>query len=434
MMSLAYVFVAFIYLAIAASFLATTGVLAYEFADAGWVDLLAIDSHLFVFFPTFGIVALLAFYLPSVAFVDHYWRNVKWGHLRFWGGIAVVCAISFGGAQYLLASDNRPVWDIKPSVLKADRGTPAGCFAGGGETCLRAPILSAVANLRTLSQQRIGLSEFVRTCQSDRLIEPQPFDTRKKYCVATTPLSPAPNLVSDSTCCRAQGALVDTIQSLYETPANRSLTGKVHALLLPAKIFFFLILLSISLLLLWRFDEISKHYARRLTHIEFGLIIGTIATLFFPLMSQAFLLSLSVLAGDAGQGTFSYMVPRMSIAFGIWTFLIIVYFFRSQGENTELLTKVGSAAAGFIALVKYDEIVAVMVRLIGSGTSWLFLAALAALALLAALLTMRQMAKGDQSPIGAKRISDDPPFGTAPIVKAPVAGAIRAEGRSDIDA
>ncbi|MEO1264845.1 MAG: hypothetical protein AAFV26_03970 [Pseudomonadota bacterium] len=413
MLSGAYIFVAFVYLVVAASFLATTGMLAYEFWDAGWVDLLAIDSHLFVFFPTFGIVALVAFYLPSVAFVDHYWRHVPFGIARFLVGIAVVLGASHFIAQFLLASDNRPIWDIKPSVLIADRGEPAGCItAAGGGSCARMPVLPAVANLRALSQRRIGLSEFVRDCKTDNLIEQRPVDSRKRFCVATTPLSPAPELIDDAQCCRAQEALVSTIETLYRAPANRSMTGRVHALLLPAKIFFFLVLLSISLLLTWRFKEIAKHYARRMTHIEIGLIIGTVATLFFPLMSQAFLLSLSVLAGDAGQGTFSIMVPTLSIVFGIWTFLIIVYFFRSNGQSTELLTKIGSAAAGGIALVKYDEIVAVMVRLIGSGANWLFLTALAAAAMLMAFIAMRAMAQGDQRPIGVAR--DSEPVGEDP--------------------
>ena len=65
------------------AFVAETAVLAWEFWDYGWFSFLTQDSHLFLFFPTFGIVALAAFYVPSCAFVDLYWRHVRLGQARF---------------------------------------------------------------------------------------------------------------------------------------------------------------------------------------------------------------------------------------------------------------------------------------------------------------------------------------------------------------
>src|SRR5262249_14142493 len=84
------VFVALLFVVIGASFLATAGMLVYEFQHADWVTVAAFYSHLFVFFPTFGIVALLAFYTPACVFMDLYWRHVPYGRLRFTLGFFVL--------------------------------------------------------------------------------------------------------------------------------------------------------------------------------------------------------------------------------------------------------------------------------------------------------------------------------------------------------
>ena len=54
------IFVAVIFSVLGLSFWATTGTLIYEFYQHDWFAHLALYSHLFVFFPTFGIFALFA--------------------------------------------------------------------------------------------------------------------------------------------------------------------------------------------------------------------------------------------------------------------------------------------------------------------------------------------------------------------------------------
>lgn len=387
----AYVFVAIIFLAIGASFVATTAVLAWEFWDDGWIDIMAIDSHLFVFFPTFGLVALAAFYIPAVVFVDHYWRHVAFGKIRFLLGALVLIGISHLIAQSILSSDNRSIWELTPTVLQNDKGAPDDCLTTDGVDCLRLPLQKAVSNLRDFSQNRIGFSAFIRNCEPDELIDRKVTEGPRRFCVATTMLSSKPDLLDDASCCLAQKRLVTTVRDLWANPTNHSITGRVHAALLPLKVFFLFVLLSISLLLTWRFKAIVEHYQERMTSIEVGLIIGTIATLFFPLMSQAFLQSLTVLAGSSGQGTFSEIVPVMSGAFGVWAFLIIIYFFRSDGDNTELLTKIGSAAAGGIALVQYERVVAYLVWAIGSGAQWFAIFGLVIAAAAVMVFTLRRI-------------------------------------------
>ncbi len=71
------VFVFVVFLAMGLSFIATTGALMAEFwEDELWLDFLTSDSHLFLFFPTFAIISLVAFYLPSCAIVDLYWNHL----------------------------------------------------------------------------------------------------------------------------------------------------------------------------------------------------------------------------------------------------------------------------------------------------------------------------------------------------------------------
>ena len=428
----AHAFVAIVYGIMAGSFVATTTMLAIEFhQDSRWVDFLAMDSHLFVFFPVFGVIALLAFYLPSVAFVDHYWRHVPYGKLRFILGLIAAVILSHFFSQMILSGENRSMWELTPDALATDRGEPPGC-AGSGDpaACERLPVLVAINSLRKLSQQRLGVGEFVPQCDRDPLIEPTKEERAKRYCVANTPFpeqldrsvignlskpieqsldidTSGIRLMRDQPCCIAQQGLVRTINGLYRAdPDNRSFTGQLHARLLPLKVFFLLTLLAISLLLTLRFKGIATHYATKLNRIEIGVIVGTIAALFFPLMSQAFLQSLSVIFGTAGQGAFSTMVPVLSLMFGLWTLLIVLFFFRRNGDKVEQIAKIGSALAGGVALVKYDVIVSFLVRIMGSGASWFFLSILLVMALAIVFVLIRVLVSAPSD------VSDAPEAGT----------------------
>ncbi|MEM1306159.1 MAG: hypothetical protein AAGG99_01420 [Pseudomonadota bacterium] len=388
MLFVAHLFVASIFTLIGATFIATTATLAYEFWDNGWLDFLALDSHLFMFFPTFGIVALCAFYIPSVAFVDHYWRRVWAGKFRFFGGMVFLIALSQGGAWLILDSENHSIWQIKPEVLLSDRGSPPGCLDSGDVTCTRMPPLTAVGNLRDLSQNRLGVREFIRNCDEDGLVRIESPERRITYCPALTPFSLRPDLVDDTTCCQAQARLVTAINALYRAgPQNHSLTGQVHAALLPFKIFFMLVLVAISTLFLTlRFRAIQEHYPKESWAIDIGLIVGTVATLFFPLMSQAFVQSLIVMVGPAGRGPFSVYVPYITIAFLIWSLLVITFFLRRDASQTEKFAKVGSFVVAVIGLLKYDVVVDYVVRIIGSGAELLSFGGLIAATLVMVVL------------------------------------------------
>ena len=261
MLMWARVFVFLVFSMLGASFLATTGILAWEF-KAHWLDFAALDSHLFVFFPTLGIVALIAFFVPSVLFTDLYWRHISFGKARFLFGFFVLAAASYWISGYLLDSPRRSYWEGAPQVVAADRGEPAGC-AERGEPCQRLPMLMAVRNLRLVSNDRLGLEGLIRDCSAsskDPLIQPALTPERRRFCLASTPLSSSPPLEADEDCCKAQTRLVSAARANYITASTRSITSEVHAILLPLKVFFILVVYVISILLAVHHKKVERNY------------------------------------------------------------------------------------------------------------------------------------------------------------------------------
>lgn len=399
----AFVFVVFLVLGVA--FAATTAVLAYEFRDSGWFDLAAMDSHLFLFFPTLGIVALFAFYVPSAALADFYWKHVPFGRLRFAIGFLILCGLSFAIAMSLLASPKRSIWEIAPSILTSDQGEGPTCAGGGA--CERLPMLTALQGLRAVSQSRWGLGDFVRSCDRDVFLEPEAGPERKRFCFASTRLTASPQLQGDAECCRAQQRLSTAISDAYAQPERRSLTSKAHALTLPMKVFFLLVLLAISILLVVRHRGMEANYRASARRIEFSVIVGTAAVLFFPFMSQAFVGSVEALYGQTGRGTFSLITPILSLAFGIWTLLMVFFFYRRRDKDLEAVGKMGSAIAAVLAVLKYGIVAAVFTRLVGSGAGVASIAGLVVVCI-ATIIVLLWWPRGWTDHSAATTIGDDP--------------------------
>jgi hypothetical protein len=326
--------------------------------------------------------------------------------VRFLGGFVVAAAASYWIAGVLLDSPRRDYWEISPAVLSADVGEPAGC-AQSGQPCQRLPILNAVRNLRLVSQSRIALDGLIRDCspEKDGLIEIDHSPERRRYCLASTPYKGTPELQSDAECCRAQGKLLSFTQLNQNAEATRSQSAGVHALLLPFKVYFLLIVLAISFLLAIHHKSVEKHYGPYLPQMEVGLFVGALCILFFPLMSQAFLLSSEVLTGSAGRGTFSYIVPAISLLSMVWVLLIGLFFYRRRSDDR--LVNVGrfmGMLVSNIGIIKYNLLITVFVLLFGAGASAMSLWALTAgcgIAAVAALMPVafyqRKKTGGDAS-------------------------------------
>lgn len=386
------VFVFLLFLALGATFVAETALLAWEFHGAQWLTLAAHDSHLFLFFPTLGLVALAAFYLPSCALVDMYWRHVKLGRLRFLVGFAVLAVAAYLVGTALAASPFHSVWDLSPATLARDKSEPAGC-GSAAKPCERLALIEAVRNASEVSRSRLGLREFVRNCEAEPLIEGSPSAERKRFCFASTPLSDAPRLSTDVECCQAQERFKTAISRLYEPPENRSLTGEVHALLLPFKVFFLLVLLAISILLALRHDSVTRHYPDRIASIEVGVLVGAVAMIFFPLMSQAFVQTADALYGVRQGAGFKPIVAFMSFAFGAWALLLVLFFFRRHSPETELAVKLAGVVVSTIAVVKFDLIISILNRFLGAGAEPISVLALIVLAIASVLILLSPFAR-----------------------------------------
>jgi hypothetical protein len=385
-------FVFIVYLLLGASFIAVPALLIWEFGPETALTFVTFDSHLFLFFPTLGLVALAAFYLPSCAFVDMYWRHIRLGPARFLAGLVLLGAAAWYIASGLASNPHRSVWDLKPATLAADKSEPAGC--GGPERpCERITLLDGVTNLRTVSRNRLGVREFYRSCRAEPLIESDGTQEVKRFCFASTPLTDAPPLSTDAECCQAQQRYQSTIDNLYLDPVQQSVTGRIHKLLLPGKVFFLFILLAISILLTVRHAGVKDHYPDQIARIEIGVLVGAAAMIFFPLMSQAYVQSADALFGVQQKGGFRAIVPLMSFLFGAWAMLLLLFSFRQHDHDLELAAKLAGVAASTIAVFKYDILVSIIVRYLGSGADELSVLLVFGLAILAVVVLLSPVAR-----------------------------------------
>jgi hypothetical protein len=388
-------FVFIVFSILGASFLATTGMLASEFKDNHlWLDFASMESHLFVFFPALGILALVAFYVPSIVFVDLYWRYVRYGRIRFLFGFLVAATASYLIAGIIRDNPRRALWESAPHVLAADKGEPAGCEKGT-TSCLRLPMLAALHDLREVSRSRLGLDSFVRNCSpgpGDPLIEQAHTPETRRFCFASTSLSSPLHLQTDEECCKAEARLIATVRANYDNLSTRSMTSEVHAALLPLKVFFLLVVFFISVLLALHHRKVEKNYQAFMTQIEIGLFIGAICMLFFPLMSQAFLQSSDALNGSAGRGRFSVAVPIISFLFMVWVLLIGLFFHR-RGADARIVTtgRLIGILASNIGIIKYNLIISIFVWALGAGASPVGLLGLLFSCVCALILMVRAM-------------------------------------------
>ncbi len=370
---------AIIFAVLGVSFLVTTATLYSEFRDHDWFTLATLYSHLFIFFPTFGILALCAFYVPACALVDLYWNQpeyVRWGRARFTFGAVVLILMSVMISRALVGGDLPAIWWLKPQTLAADIGDPANCVANpvAGQTqCLRHPIMDSVAEVRAKSKIRNGLSVLVRRCDPDPLIETPQDMAERRYCFVTK------TKLTAAQCCDAQTRFSVALTQFYASEQTHSVTGLVHAALLPFKVFFLLMILAIGLLLaMWR-RTIDKLYGDHTGRIERGILIGAFAMLLWPISNQGFLQSSSLLYGKYGEGFYSTLSPIMSGSFLIWALLLVLFFFRREQRDLEAAGKIGGGIASLVFALKYQEIIDYATRFLGSGADPAELAVLGAL-------------------------------------------------------
>ena len=373
-------FVAVIFALLAASFVGSTYILVTEFGPKNWFSLAATYSHTFLFFPTIGLLALLAFYTPATIFTDLYWHHVKRGRMRLLIGFIVIGCISIYVAgilsgtniatKYLWQEETQTgsqtyipaIWELRPDTLLEDKGSPAGCV-GNDQLCARQPVMRSLGILRKVSQSRTGLTAFSRNCASDPLLEAPPTQKLLRYCF------PLLRKVDAETCCFAQERFSRELSDMYVGEKTHSQTGLVHTFALPFKVFFMLMIFTIGVLLAaWR-AKLDRFYDSYMPRVENGVLIGAAAMLFWPITNQAFLQSAAVLYGQYSGSVYQDTIGNVfSLIFGLWGLLILFFFFRHHEKAVELWVKVIGGIASVIAAVRYEEIIDYAVRFTGSGS------------------------------------------------------------------
>ena len=361
------VFVGIVFLILGTSFIASTGVLIYEFASTDWLTVVLAHSHLFLFFPLLGSLGLVAFYLPSVVFTHLYWTNLPGGKVRFSLGIVAIGALSLGVFWWLDAKP-RHVWEVSPAALETDKGETLRC-TGDGQICQRVPIADALANLRLEAQNRLGLWPFGRNCNVDPLLELPNDLQRQRWCF------PAKAMLVGVACCQVQARLADVIASMQANASTRSLSGKLDTYFLPLKIFFVLIVIVIGgLLAVWR-SKLDEHYQALIPSIERGVIVGAMAMIAWALMDYGY-----QEVADALFGRWTDGLPiRLSLVVCPWTLLLLFYFLRHLEKYSAIIGQISGAVVAAVYVLRYESVNDWSVLFLGIGASALSIALLVAI-------------------------------------------------------
>jgi hypothetical protein len=368
------VFVVAVFTVLAGAFLASPVLLYLEFRDHDWVTMALAHSHLFIFFPSFGLLALCAFYLPSVVFTHLYWFKLPWGRLRFLFGFAVALALTFGVTHFMLGEQASPraIWEVAPRALDLDRGDPAGCSAARGQSCSRGAILPMLQVLRAGALKTSSLSKFGRDCSGDSLLEVPEENTKERWCFA------ANRKLNAEACCKAQEAYTVAVATRVANERTRSQLARWDQALQPTKIFFVLVVLVIGgMLVLWR-ENVERFYPDLAPRLERNVMVGGITMLLWPVMDYAYLDVSNVLFGRWTDG----LQVRLSLVVGPWSLLLIFYFLRRFARRVEVIGQIVGVAGGLLAVVARDELKDWSVRLVGIGMPWWMLGVLGILLIL----------------------------------------------------
>ena len=356
------IFVAIAFIVLGASFVASTALLIYEFRSLDWLTMVVAHAHLFLFFPVFGVLALVAFYLPSVVLTHLYWNHARYGRLRFIVGFFVAAGIAWLLA-WSLDSEPRSIYEASLSALDRDKDKAA---AEG-----RVAILDVLGDLRTKAQERFGLSSFGRSCARDNMLEPPEEMLKERYCF------PAGKNLAGYACCEVQKAFGKAVLRLQQEEATRSLSGTWDArVFLPLKTFFILVVAVIAVMLAWWRNRIDEFHGNLVPSLERGVIIGGLAMLFWLAMDYGYQQTANVLFGRPQASP----QLRLSLVLVPWALLLLFYFLRRLGKQGELVGQISGVVFAGVAVARYEQLNDWIVRLVGIGAAPWMLAVLIAVA------------------------------------------------------
>lgn len=354
-------FVTLVFLVLAAGFIGSTVLLIQEFREQNALTMVLAHSHLYLFFPTFGLLALAAFYLPSVIFTHLYWHHLPYGRIRFLFGFAVVVGLTVWVAHVVLgeAAMPRAVWEVSPRAIAADRGEPANCVSAR-QSCARAPIGTVLDTLRNGAQQTSSLSKFGRACNYDRLLEEPREHKEERWCF------PAHRKLKTEECCKAQEAFALAVDAKARGASSRSLLAVQDRLLQPIKTFFVLVVIVIGVMLVVWQHRVRHHYPKLYYRMERHIFIGALAMLLWPVMDYAYLDTTNALFGRWTAD----LQPRLSLVVVPWSMLLLFYYLQRFARRVEVIGQIITVAGTLFAVIARDEIKDWGVRLLGIGMPW----------------------------------------------------------------
>jgi hypothetical protein len=371
------IFVAIAFFIMGAAFLASTALLIYEFRGMDWQTMVVAHGHLFLFFPLFGLLALIAFYLPSALLVHLCWNHARFGKLGLIVGFLVVAGVAYGFAKYL-DKEPRSIYEASPAALLADKAA-----SKEGRVQGRVAFLDALDDLRKTAQTRFGLASFGRSCARDQLLEEPEEMAKERYCF------PAGEKLKGYACCNAQKAFAADLLRLQQQEGTRSLSGTFDGLVfLPVKTFFIVVVVLIAVLLAWWRNRIDQLYSELVPGVERGVIIGGFAMLFWLVMDYGYQQTANVLFGRPQAAP----QLRLSLVLVPWAILLLFYFLRRLGKQGELIGQISGVVFAGVAVARYEQLNDWIVRLFGIGAQPWMLAVLIGVALIgfAALIFLKR--------------------------------------------
>ena len=404
------VFVAGVFVFLAITFLASLATIVIEFDEPDLWFILAANSNLFVFFPTLGIVALAAFYVPAVIFTDLYWRRrVSYGRERFIFGCIVVASLSVYLSETMNASPRRPLWEIAPAKLEQEFNRPASCARDAKDGC-RPTLLGATRELREQSLTRLRLSPLVRECTPDPLLERPLHDATPRYCF------PGQRKLDADACCAVQKQLASSTFGLWSTPELRSTAALLDRwLFLPLKTFFVIVIVVIGLFLIRWKSRLIEHYSPLLPAMERGLQIGALAMLPWLIMDYGNQQVSDILYGPGGG-----FPMRLSLVLIPWAVLLAGYFADRVKVGFANLVRGASGVISVAAYLNYRDVFDWSAKALGVGAPPINFLVLAGVCVVAFVYLCRWLpgalrgedkgdADTDATAVGAQR-ADQPPI------------------------
>lgn len=349
--------VAALFAALYLVFLVETAMLIFEFRGSGLAFRLAtLDAQNFLFFPTAGLLALVGFYQPSVILIDGLARNHVPNGRYILGGAALIAAfVAWSLSSAFAGGNSRSMFEVEPATLMADQGETID-----DEGLRRAAVPEVVTMLSILADSEETLSGYRARCDSEWL-QFSPAANDDKYCI------PAGETMSIADCCRVKSAFRDHINALHG--AAPSDTSAVHRVVMPVKIVFLVMLFFLGILLVTCRTALYRVYGKALEEISFGIAVGGVAMLIWPLSNAAYLETISLLTGDGSANLYEIIAPLVALGFGVWALLLVFFHLRTYPGQIEYAARIGGFVAAAIGVLRYEEITAFLINHLGIGGS-----------------------------------------------------------------